>query len=221
MTLHRTAVLTAVLVPFALYGCSEELAEPEYGEVGPEFNHSPKTNTNPTTIQLTGLTWETDAITYRVRVSPQAPQALVDGVNDAISDWAHAISVATGFTFTEAAPGISPDVTIHVKRGGGLVQGQQLTLDPDGDDRADRSIVHVSGSAFGDFSGMEARAKSVTLHELGHSFQLGHADNPEDVMFAEIQDPPVTQLSECDEKAAEAAHENFPDPPTKSSVSCP
>lgn len=177
------------------------------------------------TLPLSGLTWGDPVVTYRLRLSGGITEAMEDGVRDAIDTWQHLIRehADTGLTdFVEASGGERPDVTIQVKRSGGLIAGQELTLNPSHDDTADRSMVQVSGSFGPGNVDPYEYTFSVALHELGHSFQLGHydGDDGDEIMGPEIQDPPITHLSTCDLAGFETAHENLPDGPSVSSVSC-
>lgn len=178
------------------------------------------------TLNLSGLSWEDPTVTYEVRMNNGITQDMEDGVREAIDKWQHLVHEHsnTGLTrFEQADSGTSADITIRVRRGGGQIAGQELTRNSDRDGAANESIVHISGSSFGDFDDAYARTLSVTLHELGHSFQLGHysgADADKEVMSTSVQDPPVTDLSTCDLSAFNTAHDDLPNPPEETDVSC-
>lgn len=173
-------------------------------------------------LNLSGLTWEDSTVTWELRVPGGVSDEMKQGARDAISEWEHFISAHsdTGVTnFTEA--GGSADVTVQLKSGGGRIAGQELTRDRDNDGKADKSRVHVSGSAFGDFSNAYTRTFVVTLHELGHSFQLGHSNNENDVMYDTYR-PGNDQLSTCDQLGFNTAHEGLIPPRERdvNAVSC-
>lgn len=176
------------------------------------------------TLALSGLTWEGEfgsPVTYNLQVSGGVLPEMEEGVRAGIQTWKNYINEANGLGIGrfESADRGPADIDIKVKRGGGLIAGQELTQDRDGDGAANKSRVLISGSSFGSFDGKRF-TESVTVHELGHSFQLGHFSGDGDVMSPTVQDPPITSLSACDKKAFETAHDGRPSPPEEDAVTC-
>ena len=192
-----------------------------------EFTDSGTTVVEPVTIPLWGPTWAKSEVTVSVDAGRGVSDAAVHQVRRAIADWQHAIDSRTGrFAFTEVVG--DADVVVKVKKGGGMVQGQALCKS-DGGFFIDCK-VNVSGKAFGS-DNPDDTVLSIAIQELGHSLGLLHADNPDDVMYGTLRNPPNTLISECDLDAWEAVMDwllmpvTEPDPasaypPVVDSVSC-
>lgn len=208
-----------IVAPFLLILFSTVLVRADHNG---EFTDSGTTVVEPVTIPLWGPTWAKSEVTVSVNAGRGVSAAAVDQVRRAIADWQHAIDSRTGsFAFTEVAG--DADVVVKVKKGGGMVQGQALCKS-DGGFFIDCK-VNVSGKAFGS-DNPDDTVLSIAIQELGHSLGLLHADNPDDVMYGTLRNPPNTRISECDLDAWEEVMHWLVDdgtsahPPHVDSVSC-
>jgi len=207
IALTMTALIVGLVASVGVTSANDTLTDTEVG---------------PQTIDLLGLTWDKSVVTWRLQtggnITPEAERAM----RDAIERWTHHLE---DFSFTlrefDATIDDDPDIIFKFKRGGGLIAGQARWKQQDG--FFQQVTISVSGSAFGDPSGAPL-VESITMQELGHGLGLGHSDNPKDVMFGTVQDPPNTLLSDCDIAAWGVVMawlgSTTPAPPTDPSVSC-
>lgn len=80
----------------------------------------------------------------------------------------------------DGGSGGGPDISITIKKGGGVIAGSaQRTVDAGG--FVVQVKISISGSAFG-LENDSATIKEVAMHELGHALGLGHHSNEADLM---------------------------------------
>lgn len=76
--------------------------------------------------------------------------------------------------------GGDPDITIQIKKGGGVIAGSaQRSFNADGFVVGVK--IQISGSAFG-LANDPATIEQVTMHEVGHALSLGHHSSEDDLM---------------------------------------
>ena len=176
------------------------------------------------TIDLLGLTWDKDEVTWRLDTGGNVTVEAEAAMLAAIDRWTHHL-VAFGFTLIEVVGNEAPDIILKWKKGGGRIAGQARWKQRDG--FFQQVTISVSGSAFGTASGAPL-VESITMQEIGHGPGLGHSDNSNDVMFGTVQDTPNIQLSDCDIEAWKVVMAWLPAlggtgtavPPTDPSFSC-
>jgi hypothetical protein len=173
-------------------------------------------------IPLTGTWWGKPTVLWSLSISGGAPANADAAVRDALGSWAHN-TADNGFTLREAGGGEPADITVQVVGGGGRIAGSaQWNAGSDG--QLSGCSIRISGKSFGN-QNTYAVLLSVALHETGHCLGLGHATSKQDVMYDTVQNPAVTQLSDCDLKAWRAVmawllNGTTAAPPTVSSVAC-
>ncbi len=170
------------------------------------------------TLELLGVGWTKQTVTYAIRASNGVTEQAIGDVRSAAEQWASVLP----FVFTEANSGQTPDITIHMKVGGGQVLGsaQPKTVSPFSCALASVS-VQLSGKVFGQaFSSTGTR--NVALHELGHAFGLGHCDDPADLMYA-YGDPvngAAQSISQCDRNGITVIYDKVNSCEIPRSISC-
>ena len=180
-------------------------------------------------IPLLGPTWDHTTVAWSLKVSGGAPDGASAAVTAAMADWAHETSAASAgapggpFVLLNVPVGTGEDISIQVLGGGGKIAGS-ARRDLDANGFFEHVDLKISGKSFGRENPADV-IKSIVLHEVGHGVGAGHATSDQDVMYFQIQRPPVTQLSDCDIKAWEAAMAwifagTVPALPTATSVLC-
>lgn len=148
-------------------------------------------------------------LTYQIKASKSVPSSAVAAVEAGIATWNAAINDEESGWFFDLVPfggsgttsmghkgghnppgkgggkggkggGEEPDITIQVKKGGGVIAGSaQRTFDANG--FVVKVKIQISGSAFG-LQNDPATIMEVTMHEVGHALGLGHHSNQNDLM---------------------------------------
>ncbi|MEM4474777.1 MAG: matrixin family metalloprotease, partial [Candidatus Bathyarchaeia archaeon] len=135
---------------------------------------------SPATIELIGKEWNHDPL----KVYIKAPSDLAPHVLAALNDWSSALKTAsrntTAFNFEVVSSGKVADISITVVKGAAAgVLGMTLVYDNNGDGYIDKVKVTVKAGLGLDF----ADFRNVIRHEIGHALGLGHADDPNDLMY--------------------------------------
>ncbi|MEM3905971.1 MAG: matrixin family metalloprotease [Nitrososphaerota archaeon] len=146
---------------------------------------------SPGTIELIGKEWNHDPL----KVYIKAPSDLVPHVLTALNDWSSALEYASEntvddseisgdtdgiFDFTIVSSRKEADIIITVERGAAAgVLGMTLVYDNNGDGYIDKVKIMVKAGRGLDL----ADFRNVVRHEIGHALGLGHADDPNDLMY--------------------------------------
>ena len=102
--------------------------------------------------------------------------------------------------------GEGPDITIQIKKGGGVVAGSAQSTFENGFRVSVR--IQISGSSFG-IGNADETVREIALHELGHALALGHHSNEADLMGRTVgSESTLTGVpSDCDLDGFAAAHQ--------------
>lgn len=140
------------------------------------------------TIELIGKEWDHDPLKVYIHASPRF-QVYVGDVLTALNDWSNALEEASEnpvgvnddiFDFQIVNSVKDADIIIHI-RGGAYagVLGTTIIQDTNRDGYFDKVRITVKiglGATREDF-------RNVVRHEVGHALGLGHANDPNDLMY--------------------------------------
>jgi len=147
---------------------------------------------SPATIELIGKEWNHDPL----KVYIKAPSDLVPHVLTALNDWSKALEGVSEnpidnselgegtpdgiFDFVVVSSSKGADIVITVEKGAAAgVLGMTLVYDKNGDGYIDKVKIIVKAGL-----GLDpADFRNVVRHEIGHALGLGHADDPNDLMY--------------------------------------
>jgi hypothetical protein len=164
----------------------------------PPVDARPGSGGSPATAIAICCTWSTgivNGITYSID-APDA--ATADAVASGVDSWQTAIG-DPDLHFDRVTSGA--EVTIRVKRGGGVVAGSTSRTSSGG--FITGAAMSISAKAFGTPNTAQQLA-TVAAHEWGHVLGLDHA-NGTGLLMSPVLSPSVTTIQPCDLAAAEVA----------------